>query len=282
MFLAILFAALTAGAAQPAQSPPQTVCPNGYEALVEDTPEAAIGAFEACLAEQFYDWPVEAELRTRLGAAHLALGQGEAALLVYNQVFALVEANKGDVNNPLLRRNRAAAYMQLDRFQDALADLQIAVRRRPDDGFAQVLTGSALLELDRPAEAVAAFDAATRAEPDYAAAWIGRSAAFIDLEMYDDAVADGREAVSLNPEDAGALNALCWALVQASRARDGLTICESAVAADPESGAITHSLAAALEQIGRVEEARALYARAYELAPDDPEISTDYARTREG
>lgn len=277
-----LLAVLALIAAPTAAQSPQAVCPDGYAALASDDPDAAIPAFEACLADQFYDWPVEAELRTRLGAAHLALGQGEAALIVYNQVFALVQTNRGDADHPLLRRNRAAAFLQLNRFDDALADLEIALRRRPEDGFTNLLAGSTYLELDRGAEAVAAFDAAVRAEPDYAAAWIGRSAAFIELDMSEAAIADAQEAVSLEPEDAGALNALCWALVQAGRAADGLEICEAAVAADPESGAITHSLAAALEQIGRIEEARTLYARAFDLAPDDKEVAADYNRVHGG
>ena len=92
------------------------------------------------------------------------------------------------------------------------------------------------------------------------------------------AIEDAREAVSLQPDDPGALNALCWALVRAERAADGLTICRAASDAAPEEGSITHSLAAALEQVGEVEEAHALYTRAHEQAPDDPEITQDYER----
>lgn len=266
--------------AQPAhaQSARQQLCPEGYAALSDNEAEAAIPAFQACLAEKFYDWPQEAELRTRLGAAYLASGRSEEALIAYNQIFALVEANDGDVDNPLIRRNRAAAYLQLDRPEDALPDLEIALARIPEDGFTAVLAGSAYLDLDRAAEAVAAFDAAVRAEPAYASAWIGRSAAFVELGMSTLAIEDAREAVSLQPDDPGALNALCWALVRAERAADGLTICRAASDAAPEEGSITHSLAAALEQVGEVEEAHALYARAHEQAPDDPEITQDYER----
>ena len=258
----------------------QGVCPQGVEALRDEAPEAAVAAFEDCLGRQQYPWPVEAELRSRLGAAHLALGQGEEALLAYNQVFALIESNGGDARTAFARRNRGAALLMVDRPEDALEDLDIVLERAPQDAFAHVLAGSAYLDLDRPEEALVAFDAAVRAEPDFLNGWIGRSAAFIDLDMHDASVDDAREAMAIAPDDAGALNALCWALVQADRAADALPTCEAAVAADPESGAITHSLAAALEQIGETPRAIELYARAYELSPDDDEIAADYERTR--
>jgi len=256
------------------------LCPDGYAALSQNDAQTAVGAFETCLADRFYDWPQEAELRTRLGAAHLALGQADDALIAYNQIFALVEAHAGDVDNPLIRRNRAAAYLQLGRPEEALTDLQIARTAIPGDAFASVLAGSAFLDLERPEEAVAAFDAAIREEPDYLAGWVGRSAAFVQLGYGSASVSDAQTAVSLAPRDPGALNALCWALVQDDRAADGVSTCRAASDAAPDTGSITHSLAAALEQIGETEQAHRLYARAYAQAPEDPEIAHDYQRTR--
>jgi tetratricopeptide (TPR) repeat protein len=265
---------LTGAAAAQGAAP----CPAGYDALDANDPEGAIPAFETCLSRQLYAWPVEVELRARLGAAHLALGEGDAALLAYNQAFALIQGNGGNTDSPLIRRNRAAAYLQTGDYEAALSDIERALASQPDDAFTRLLQGSALLDLDRPEEAVAAFDAAVRSEPDYASAWIGRSAAFVEMELTANGVSDAEEAVALAPQDAGALNALCWALVQDGRAADGLDICDAAVAADPASGAIVHSRAAALEQVGRVEEAATLYARAHDLAPDDPEITADHER----
>ena len=275
--------ALTAAFASPALAQaPREACPAGYEALSEGDAETAAPAFQTCLESQLYDWPVEAELRVRLGAAQLALGEGEAALMTYNQLFSLLEANGADTDNPLARRNRAAAYLQTGEYEAALEDLDRALASRPDDGFTRVLQGSALLDLDRHEEAVAAFDAAVRAEPDYASAWMGRSAAFVELDLDSQAVSDAEEAVALAPGSAGALNALCWALVQAGRAADAMDTCDAAVAADPESGAIVHSRAAALEQVGRTEEAAELYARAHALDPEDPEIAADHERGNGG
>ncbi|MEO1038611.1 MAG: tetratricopeptide repeat protein [Pseudomonadota bacterium] len=262
------------------ESGPAALCPDGFAALQSDTPGAAIDLLEACLSARQYPWRDELELRARLGAAHLVGGDGEQALFSFDQALGLLQDNGAGTDNPLLRRNRAAALLLLDRHEDALRDLETALSSPRTDAFTHLLHGSTLLELERAAEAVAAFDAAIRIEGDFIDAWAGRSAAFIDLELFDRAVEDGREAVAIDPEDATALNALCWSLVKAERAADGMEICEQAVAANPDSGSITHSLAAAREQVGETREARRLYALAFELDPDNDEIVADYERTR--
>lgn len=283
----ILLAAATGLAAPACAQPPAGgaqgtgVCPDANTAMAGGDAEAAVTALRACLSARLHPWQTEAELRVRLGASQLALGDAEGALLTYNQVLALLGDNGGNTDIPIVRRNRAVALLQLDRPQDALDDLLIAERGMASDDFLHILLGGAYMELDRGAEAIAAYDTAIRLAPDSPGGWVGRSAAFIELELMDRAVEDGREAVAIAPEDGSALNALCWALVKAERASEGIDICRSAVAAEPESGAIVHSLAAALEQVGEVDEAVPLFARAYELEPDNTTIADDYARTRD-
>jgi len=266
--------------AQPPQTAPQgeIVCSDANEAMAQGDAEAAIAALRGCLSARLHPWQTEAELRVRLGASQLALGQAEAALLTYNQVIALLRDNGGNTDIGLVRRNRAVALLQLNRPEEALDDLLIAERGMPDDDFIHVLMGGAYMELDRGTEAIAAYDAAIRLAPDSPSGWVGRSAAFIELGLMDRAVEDGREAVAIAPDDGSTLNALCWALVRAERASEGLDICYAAVEAEPDSGAIVHSLAAALEQVGEDEEAGPLFARAFELSPENTTIADDYAR----
>ncbi|WP_270373698.1 tetratricopeptide repeat protein [Marinicauda sp. Alg238-R41] len=277
--LGAAFALTSAPACSQSASERAEICPDGYDALSENDAGRAVEAFEACLNARQYDWPVEAELRLRLGSAHLGLEQGREALIAFNRIFALIEDQGGNADNPLLRRNRAVAYLQLERPADAIEDLEIAAAGVPDDAFTHVLLGSAHMDLEQHAEAVETFDRAVRAEPGFLSGWVGRSAAFIELGMYERAVQDAREAVAIEPESPDALNALCWALVNDGRAAQGLSLCEQAVEADPDSGAIVHSLASALEQVGREREARRLFARAYELDPDSDTIAEDYERT---
>lgn len=253
-------------------------CPEANEAMRDGDAQAAVTALRACLSARLHPWQTEAELRVRLGASQLALGESEAALFTYNQVIALLRDNDGNTDIPIVRRNRAVALLQLDRPQEALDDLLIAERGMPGDDFIHILLGGAYMELGQGAEAIAAYDSAIRLAPDSPSGWIGRSAAFIELDLMDRAVEDGREAVAIAPDDGSSLNALCWALVRAQRASEGMDICYAAVEAEPDTGAIVHSLAAALEQIGEEEEAFVLFARAFELDPDSTTIADDYAR----
>lgn len=272
---------LSAGSAPVmAQNARTALCPEGYAAMIDGDAERAISELRACLSARLHPWEAEAELRVRLGAAQLALGDAQSALLTYNQILALIADNEGNPDVPIVRRNRGVALLQLDRPEEALSDLLIAERGMPRDDFVQILLGGVYMELGRGTEAIAAYDNAVRLAPDSPGGWIGRSAAFIELDLMDRAVADGREAVSIAPEDGSALNALCWALVRAERAAEGMDICHAAAQAEPEVGEIVHSLAAALEQTGETEEARRLFARAYELSPDNQTLADDYARTR--
>lgn len=275
----LLLTALSLSGPALAQEPQGgAVCPDATEAMAEGNAEDAVAALRACLSARLHPWQTEAELRVRLGASQLALGDAEAALLTYNQVIALLRDNGASTDIPIVRRNRAVALLQLDRTREALDDLLIAERGMPGDDFVHILLGGAYMELDRGTEAIASYDTAIRLAPDSPSGWIGRSAAFIELELMDRAVEDGREAVAIAPEDGSALNALCWALVRAQRASEGLDICHAAVEAEPESGEIVHSLAAALEQVGEDEDAFELYARAFELSPDNTTVADDYAR----
>lgn len=277
----LLLAALSLSGPAVAQAPQGgAVCPDATEAMAAGNAEDAVAALRACLSARLHPWQTETELRVRLGASQLALGDAEAALLTYNQVIALLRDNGASTDIPIVRRNRAVALLQLDRTQEALEDLLIAERGMPGDDFVHILLGGAYMELDRGTEAIAAYDTAIRLAPGSPSGWIGRSAAFIELELMDRAVEDGREAVAIAPDDGSALNALCWALVRAQRASEGLDICYAAVEAEPESGEIVHSLAAALEQVGEDEDAFPLFARAFELSPGNTTVADDYARVR--
>lgn len=257
------------------------VCPEGMAALEDENGPAAITAINACLSERQHEWHEEAQLRLQLGSAYLAEDRAQDALISFNQVLAIMTDNGVDPNNPFVLRNRAIAYMELERYDDALDDLQVTLSMEPNEPFNHVLLGWIYIETDRPEEAVAAFDRAVRMNPDDPNNLSARSSAFVEMEMFDLAIQDAQEAVSIAPEDAGTLNALCWALVEAGRASEALDICDQAVAADPESGNIIHSKAAALEQVGRLEEAAELYAEAYEREPDSDRIEEDYERSRE-
>jgi tetratricopeptide (TPR) repeat protein len=254
-------------------------CSAGSAALGLGDHDEAVRLLRECLDAAELEMNQEIAVYAALGAALLAQQDFQAALEAYNLAFAIVETRGGRMVEPTLYRNRGIARSELGQYDGALDDLAQAARAAPDDTLTQVSLGVVYQALDRDAEAVVAFDNVVRLEPDWIGAWINRSGALLDAGMTRSAVDDARRAVELDPADGNALNMLCWTLIQDSRAETALPLCEQAVAAEPEVGAIVHSHAAALEALGRLDEALPLYRRAWQLSPEDPEITEDYERT---
>lgn len=284
MFRALLiFAALLVSAActptsdEVAHSDP---CATGEDALTSGESEAAISAFEACLATASLDPEREAIIHTRLGGAYLYENRFEEALQAFNLAYAIAETQGVQFENPYVRRNRGISRLAVGQLDGALTDLQAAVLELPDDIMTQLNLGRAYSRLGREAEAVAAFDAVTRIEPEWSGGWTNLSASLLELGVYDQAIDHARRAVELDPESGFTLNGLCWALIIDGQHATALPLCEQAVAAEPENGAIVHSLASALEGVGRIDEARSLFSEAYALMPDSETIESDYLRTR--
>ncbi|WP_300531654.1 tetratricopeptide repeat protein [Maricaulis sp.] len=278
---ALISALIFTGTPAPAQQPDR-MCADAFEAMESNDDEAVVTALEACLATEALDPQQEVMVYAELASALGRLDRPEDALRAFSFAFAIADTQNAEITHPMIYRNRGIAYAAISDFDRALADLRRARREQPDDALLLTNLGYVYGQLERHAEAVEAFDQLIRVAPDWSGSWLNRSSAFLDLDMYARAVSDARRAVELEPDSGSALNMLCWTLIQDGRAETALPICEQAVATEPETGSIVHSLATALEATGDTRRAYRLFAEAHALAPDDPEITTDYERTRNG
>jgi tetratricopeptide (TPR) repeat protein len=254
-------------------------CSDARLALANGSDEA-VNRIETCLENAELQPEEEVEIYALLGAAHLAQGEYGDALTALNLAFAIADTQLAEIREPSTWRNRGIARAQLGLNETAMSDLLHAAAAMPDDVLTWLNLGLLYQDLDHHADAVVAYDHIVRLEPDWTGAWINRSGAFLDMGMTAAAVEDARRAVELDPASGTSLNMLCWTLIQDNRASLALPLCEQAVAAEPEIGAIVHSHAAALEAVGRMDEARPLYLRAWQLSPEDPEITADYERSQ--
>ncbi len=105
----------------------------------------ALEAYQAAVAAN----PALAEARTQLGNMLTDAGQAQAALQHFDAVLAQ------DAGHIIARYNRARAYSQLKRTNEAIADLRDVLARRPD--FEQAR--NALAALTRPSTAPASMPA---------------------------------------------------------------------------------------------------------------------------
>ena len=72
----------------------------------------------------------------------------------------------------------------------------------PDYANAYENRGNAKVNLDQYQEAIADFDEAIRLQPDYAYAYANRGNAKVNLGQYQEAIADFDEAIRLQPDNA--------------------------------------------------------------------------------
>lgn len=279
ILIAILSALFLTWPAGAVEPRPGDVCLDGHIAL--DAGEAAMAAnlLEQCLNETEHEPEDEVRTYAALAAAYLQGERYQDALSAYNMAFAIADTQHAQIANSTLWRNRGIARLELGQLDAALSDLQHAASEMPDDVLTFLNMGFVYQQLERPADAVVSYDAIVRLEPEWMGAWLNRSSALLDAGMTAAAVNDARRAVELEPASGTSLNMLCWTLIQDGRAETALPLCEEAAAIEPDVGAIVHSHATALEAVGRLNEALPLYRRAHRLEPDDPQITADFERT---
>jgi tetratricopeptide (TPR) repeat protein len=97
-----------------------------------------------------------------------------ATLLVFLAAFALSNTRAWGVRDDVEAvhyLNLGLAYVRLDRYEDAVRELDAALEREPSFANAWFNKGLALLEMKRYDEAVDAFQRTLRIDPQYAPAW---------------------------------------------------------------------------------------------------------------
>lgn len=142
------------------------------------------------------------------GDLYLSQGMPAAAMRDYDEIIRL----RGPVPasppaNPNLIQaiaNRGAAYGQLQRFPEAVADLDIAIRLLPGQPSFHLSRAQALIYMGRWQDALIDLDMAIRFRPDYAPAYLNRSLVHANLgnlpSARDDAQEARRRGLQIDPE----------------------------------------------------------------------------------
>ncbi len=167
------------------------------------------------------------------------LGANELAEMLIDDFLANSPSETGD-----LVAGVAAILVEEGRGEDAIALLDRALARVPDDGLL-IARGFLLERLDRVPEAID------------------------DLRM----------VAARRPQDPMAQNALGYTLVDRTRSVDeGHRLIERAIAAKPDSYAIQDSMGWALVQMGKLEEGKSWLETAWKRS-EDPEVAAHLGET---
>jgi len=169
----------------------------------------------------------------------------------------------------------ASAYLQLEREEEALTELERAAELAPDNSFVQAQLGRLYLKREDLAKSVAALEKARELDPEDSQIryWLGAAYYFRSYADVSSAVTELEKATELDPEDAESQTRLAMAYMHRDDTGDrdrALRALEKALELDPQQAEPYYYLGQLYLQAGRREEAIAAW-REYVAKGEDQE-----------
>ncbi|MEV4008087.1 tetratricopeptide repeat protein [Actinomadura sp. NPDC049753] len=174
--------------------------------------------------------------------------------------------------------DRGVRHLESGRPEDAVRELDEAVRLRPEYTAAHRARGIALAGTGRHAEALAAFERALRLDPSDVVSLFERAGTLLAMERAADAVAAYDQAIAVRPDYPAPQINRAIILMDAGRDAEALAAVDRAIALLASGGAAgagrydlasAHSVkGAALVKLGRYEEALPVIDHAIDNGPD--------------
>jgi protein O-GlcNAc transferase len=164
--------------------------------------------------------------------------------------------------------NRGATLLALERHEEALESLKRAIALKPDYADAYYNQGNALRMLNRYPEALKSFDRAIALRPKYAKAYCNRGAVLEAIGKSVEALADFDRALAILPDFPEATHNRCRSLHTLKRTDEMVQSLDALLAAHPNYAEAHYMRGMLLADFNRANEAAASYARAAALKAD--------------
>ena len=168
---------------------------------------------------------------------------------------------------PLLQR--ALKRLKQEKYEEAIADLNEAIRINPQFAMAYTLRGSTKFALGRYEEAVADHNEAIRINPQYDRAYAGRGIAKFRLGRYEEAIADYNEAIHINPQNDETYARRGTAKFHIGRYEQAIADFNEAIRINPQKAMAYTLRGSAKGLLGRYEEAIADFSEVIRINPQD-------------
>jgi arylsulfatase A-like enzyme/Tfp pilus assembly protein PilF len=163
------------------------------------------------------------------------------------------------------------AMARVQRFQDALPLLRMAVRKFPESVVAHYELAKALVNTGQWAAALPEMQAASALKPDSAQFHFFIAAVYGHLMRVPEAIAEYKKALEIDPDYFDANLTYGRLLLQMGHPDTALAKLSQAVKVNPESPAAHWFLANAYQQLGQAEDADRERAKAGDFRPAAPE-----------
>lgn len=131
---------------------------------------------------------------------------------------------------------RASAYIRMGKSRLALADMDMLIKRSPDDVHLRQMHADAALQAGDYDAAVADYNVLVKAKPDDKLLLLNRAEARFNAGMYEEAASDYERAGRLGAPDITVLNGTCTALSRSEQLGDALYQCSRALQISENAG----------------------------------------------
>lgn len=192
--------------------------------------------------------------------------------LVWRNSYALWQRTLSmDPNCSIARLNLGWCLLEDGRTEEAIAELQTALERRPRDAKVYNNLGRAHLQKGDVDRATAYLTEAVRIEPDYAEAHNNLGKALLEDGDIEGAIARFGKALACKEGFATARYNLGSAFLRKGDTEEAVRTFQEVLRTDPEREDVRVNLAAAHMAAGNLEAAFAQYVRVLEANPEEPE-----------
>jgi predicted O-linked N-acetylglucosamine transferase (SPINDLY family) len=182
-------------------------------------------------------------------------------------------------NSPEYHFARGVALDGLNRLDEAAAEFQHAIARRPDYFQAHTNLGNVYAAAGQWPRAIEAFQRAAALQPEYGEAHCNLGQAYATAGQLPAAISEFARAVEIDGADLRAVRGLGDALFQSSRHQEAAAAYERAAALSPSDPHLWHNLGSSLHELGDYDRAATAYRHALTLRPDFPEAHFHLAIT---
>jgi len=210
------------------------------------------------------------ELNPDLAAAHDDRGMTLVNLQRYQEAVAeFREALRINSNDANAHNGLGSALNNLQRYDEAVAEYREALRIYPNFGFAHKNLGSTLYYLQRYEEAIAEFREALRIDPSNANAHYDLGTTLYRLKRYEDASEEFRATIRFNPNNANAHYDLGNTLADLNQCDESAQEFRVVLSINPNDAQSHYNLGNALFRLKRFDEAIAEYREAIRINPNN-------------
>jgi tetratricopeptide (TPR) repeat protein len=176
-----------------------------------------------------------------------------------------------DPDNYMAHDGLGKALEELGQKDQALESYSSSIRQ-PNYEQGHYNLGTLLMEKGRLDEAVTQLNAAIKSNPKSVQAYHNLGNAFIKLGRLPEAAASFSKVIELKPKDASARNDLATVLLMESRLDEASVQLREALRLDPEFAEAHRNMGVAYIRQGKTNDAVAHFSKAVQFAPDNPEM----------